>query len=464
MRVAIISFGSQGDTRPLIALSQSLVRAGHKAILLADPEFGDLAGEAGVDFVPLAGGSVRDLFTSREIAKPHQRGFDVWGVMQVLMQHMGRYTETWGRQLRKAASDADVVVASGLTFFIGLAVAESLGLPTVAASLQPVVPTRDFPPAIIRAPGMPRIVYPALHRLVSVAVWFLTARSVQRLRRSTLGLPKWPWYGPARQMLRERTPLLVAVSPTVVPRPRDWPDFIHLTGFWYLDAADAYQPPARLLRFLEADEPPVYVGFGSMAGFDPLATAELLVEALGGRRAIIAAGWGGLTSAALPDNVLCIEAAPHDWLLPRMSLAVHHGGAGTTAAVARAGIPQVVIPHITDQPFWAACVRSLGVGPAPIERRTLTAENLAVAIHEAESPAMRRAAAALGKRVRAEDGVGEAVRLIEKVARSNRVPQGASTIALPVPAENVGSEIFAPDAVAAFRQAGDRPIGVGTAG
>ncbi len=155
MRVAIISFGSQGDTRPLIALSQSLVRAGHKAILLADPEFGDLAGEAGVDFVPLAGGSVRDLFTSREIAKPHQRGFDVWGVMQVLMQHMGRYTETWGRQLRKAASDADVVIASGLTFFIGLAVAKSLGLPTVAASLQPVVPTRDFPPAIIRAPGCP---------------------------------------------------------------------------------------------------------------------------------------------------------------------------------------------------------------------------------------------------------------------------------------------------------------------
>ena len=463
MRVAIISFGSQGDTRPLIALGQSLVRTGHQAILLADPEFAGLAAEAGVEFLPLAGGSVRDLFTNQKIAKPNRNGFNVWGVMQVLAKHMGRYTDSWGRQLRKAASDADVVVASGLTFFIGLAVAEALGIPAVAASLQPVVPTRDFPPAIIRAPGMPRMVYPALHRAVSAAVWFLTARSVQRLRHSPLGLPKWPWYGPARQLLRERMPLLIAVSPAVVPRPRDWPDFVHLTGFWYLDTADAYEPPAPLLRFLQADRPAVYVGFGSMAGFDPQATLELLVEALDGRRAVIAGGWGGLASSALPDSVLCIEAAPHDWLLPRMSLAVHHGGAGTTAAVARAGIPQVVIPHITDQPFWAACVQSLGVGPAPIERRTLTARNLSAAIDAAESRGMRHAAAALGRRIRAEDGVGEAVRLIEQVARSNRSPRGSAPIALPVSPETVGSENFASDPVAAFRQAGKGPIGVGTA-
>ena len=192
-----------------------------------------------------------------------------------------------------------------------------------------------------------------------------------------------------------------------------------MTGFWYLDMADAYEPPAQWRRFLEVGLPTVYVGFGSMAGFDPLATVELVVEALGGRQAILAAGWGGLASAVLPDSVCCIEAAPHDWLLPRMSLAIHHGGAGTTAAVARAGIPQVVIPHMTDQPFWAARVLALGAGPPPIERRTLTAGNLAVAIHAAESPAMRRAAAALGTRIRAEDGVGEAIRIIEQVARSN---------------------------------------------
>ena len=80
-------------------------------------------------------------------------------------------------------------------------------------------------------------------------------------------------------------PLLTAVSPTLVPRPQGWPDFVHMTGFWYLDAADAYKPPAKLLAFLNAGLPTVYVGFGSMAGFDPQATLEMLLEALGGRRA-----------------------------------------------------------------------------------------------------------------------------------------------------------------------------------
>jgi sterol 3beta-glucosyltransferase len=418
MRVAIISFGSQGDARPLIALGQSLARAGHQAVLLADAEFAALATEVGMEFLPLAGGSVRELITHPEFAKLFQRGLNVRVVMQVLLNYVSRYTEAWGRQFREVASDADLVVAAGLTFYIGLTVAEALGLPTVAVTLQPVTPTRDFAPTIVRAARLPRIVYPTLHRVVSAAVWFLTARPVQRLRHS-LGLPTWPWYGPGRQLLRQRMPLLTAVSPTLVPRPRDWPDFVHMTGFWYLDTADTYEPPAHLVHFLEADLPTVYAGFGSMAGFDPLATVELVLEALGRRRAIIAAGWGGLASTVLPDSVCCIEAAPHDWLLPRMSLAIHHGGAGTTAAVARAGIPQVIIPHMADQPFWAARVLALGAGPAPVERRTLTAGNLAVAIHAAESPAMRQAAAALGTRLRAEDGVGEALRIIEQVARFN---------------------------------------------
>ena len=189
--------------------------------------------------------------------------------------------------------------------------------------------------------------------------------------------------------------------------------------------------------------------------------AELLVEALGGRRAIIAAGWGGLTSRALPDNVLCIEAAPHDWLLPRMSLAIHHGGAGTTAAVARAGIP-VVIPHITDQHFWAACVQSLGVGPAPIERRALTAGNLAMAIRAAESSAIRQAAAALGTRVRAEDGVGEAGAIDRARGALQALPEVVPD--RPAAAGRKGwLRDFAADAAAAFRQATEDPIGVGTA-
>src|ERR1700712_4820832 len=116
MRVAIISFGSQGDARPLIALGQSLARAGHQAVLLADAEFAALATEVGMEFLPLAGGSVRELSTHPEFAKLFQCGLNVRVVMQVLLNYVSRYTEAWGRQFREVASDADLVVAAGLTF------------------------------------------------------------------------------------------------------------------------------------------------------------------------------------------------------------------------------------------------------------------------------------------------------------------------------------------------------------
>jgi sterol 3beta-glucosyltransferase len=417
MRVAMITFGSQGDVRPLVALGQALVRAGHHAVLLADSEFAALSAAAGVAFVPLAGGSLRDPAMRSTWDALFERGLDPKVLMRVVFEHVGRNTEAWGRQFREAALDADLVVAAGPTFYIGLAVAEALGLPTVGVALQPMTPTREFGPTIIPSTRLPRASYRALHWLLMDAAWFLTARPVQRLRRSVLGLPAWPWYGPVRRLLRQRMPTLTAVSPVLVPRPRDWPDSVHMTGFWFLDAADTYQPAPALARFfLEAGPPPVYVGFGSMAGFDPGATARLVTEALAGRRAVLAAGWGGLAAGALPDTVCPIEAASHDWLLPRVGLAVHHGGAGTTAAAARAGVPQVVIPHLGDQPFWAARVHALGAAPAPLERRTLTAERLAAAIRDAERPLVRRAAAALGARIRAEDGVGEAVRIIERAA------------------------------------------------
>jgi UDP:flavonoid glycosyltransferase YjiC (YdhE family) len=412
----MITFGSQGDVRPLVALGQGLVRAGHQAVLLADAEFTVLSAEVGVEFVPLAGGTVRDPAKHSEFDALFKRGLDPRVVMRVIFEHVGRNTEAWGRQFRNAALGADLVVAAGSTFYIGLAVAEALGLLTIAVALQPVTPTRDFGPVIVPLAWLPRASYRALHRLVLGAAWFLVARPVRRLQRSVLGVPAWRWYGPRRLLLRRRMPMLTAVSPTLVPRPRDWLDFEYMTGFWYLDAAEAYRPAAALVRFLEAGPPPVYVGFGSMAGFDPTATMRVIVDALDGRRAVVAAGWGGLASAALPDTVCSIAAAPHDWLLPRMSLAIHHGGAGTTAAAARAGIP-----HLSDQPFWAARVHALGAAPRPVERRTLTAEHLAAAIRDAECPAMRQAAATLGIRIRAEDGVGQAVRIIEQAAKRGLV-------------------------------------------
>ena len=125
-------------------------------------------------------------------------------------------------------------------------------------------------------------------------------------------------------------------------------------------------------------------------------------------------GWAGLRAEALPTSVIMVDSVPHAWLFPRMAAVVHHGGAGTTAAGLRAGAPSILIPFFGDQAFWAGRVRALGVGPAPIPRKELTAERLAIAIRQAVTDeALRQRAADLGVTLRAEDGVGRAAAIID---------------------------------------------------
>jgi UDP:flavonoid glycosyltransferase YjiC (YdhE family) len=154
-----------------------------------------------------------------------------------------------------------------------------------------------------------------------------------------------------------------------------------------------------------------------MSGRNPAGTTRVVVEALerAGARGVLLSGWGGLETRALPPTVLALDFAPHVWLYPRAAAVVHHGGAGTTASALRAGMPSVVVPFAFDQPFWAERLRRLGAGPAPVPERGLTATRLAEAIRCAvEDPRMRNATRSLGERIRAEDGVGAAVREVER--------------------------------------------------
>ncbi len=149
----------------------------------------------------------------------------------------------------------------------------------------------------------------------------------------------------------------------------------------------------------------------------PREMTEMVLKALARsrQRGILLTGWGGLSNIDLPDDVFKIDAVPHDWLFPQVAAVVHHGGSGTTGAGLRAGIPTVIIPFFGDQPFWGHRVYELGVGLRPIPRKQLSVERLADAISTAASDAnMRLRAAALGERVRAEDGVARAVEILQR--------------------------------------------------
>lgn len=253
-----------------------------------------------------------------------------------------------------------------------------------------------------------------MHRIL----WLTLGGPTNQWRASRLDLPPWRSFAEMHNSRRPfGTPWLFPYSPSVLPKPPDWEAHHHVTGYWFLDSPTDWQPPADLLRFLESGPPPVYIGFGSMSHEDPerLTRQALRALELSGQRGVLSTGWGGVTRFAASSNVFYVDDVPHAWLFPRMGAVVHHGGAGTTSAGLRAGVPSIITPFAGDQHAWAGLVAQLGVGPRAVPIKKLSAEKLAEAIHTAMNDAALRArAAALGEKIRAENGVARAVEVIER--------------------------------------------------
>jgi len=244
----------------------------------------------------------------------------------------------------------------------------------------------------------------------------------------------WQWYRPFANDFRKRlglpaytfakfyrtlrsTPMLCAYSPSIIPHPDDWPENYHVTGYFFLDTETDWQPSPELEAFLGAGDPPIYIGFGSMAGRNPEQLARLSLDALSrsDQRGLLLTGWGGLNTDLVPDNVFVVDSAPHSWLFPRMAALIHHGGAGTTAEGLRAGIPSIIVPFVFDQSFWGARIKSLGLGPDFIPRKDLTVDRLANAIRIAvTNSSMRRRASLCGEAIRTENGIGNAVKIVSQ--------------------------------------------------
>jgi UDP:flavonoid glycosyltransferase YjiC (YdhE family) len=322
--------------------------------------------------------------------------------------------EPWAEEGKVACADADLIIGSAITDLLGASLAEAPGKRFARAYLQPLLPSREMPPvAAPRGRRFPGIVNIALHHLAEQLQWYVLRAAVNGVVRPRLGLAPYPWHGAQSRLAPARHPVICGYSEQVVPRPADWPDHARVTGYWFLDEAEAWQPPAELLSFLSSGPPPIYVGFSRVSSLDPAATTRPVLEALRstGHRAILATGWGALSMAQDEGGgrVFCLKEAPHDWLFRRVALAVHHGGAGTTAAALRAGIPSVIVPFQGDQNFWGWRLETLGVAPPRLDCKRLTAARLAHAIKAASAPLRRSQARALGARISAENGVGTAI-------------------------------------------------------
>jgi len=427
MRVAILTLGTHGDVQPFVALGRGLQQSGHAVRLAARDQYRAFVTGRGLEFASLGdlpaeveespgwvktmlGMSAKALRWAR-IAKSFLPGDSppAWPEATPWLDDL--MERSW-----KACQDADVIVSGILLFWVSH-FAEKLNVPCYLGFLQPLTTTSRFPhvfvPSWVRLGG-------GFNRLTHRVWWRVFCEASLRLtnvgRRQILGLAPLTDAGPIARFYRDRAVILYAYSSTVAPKPVDWPAWTHVTGFWFLDRPSDWHPPAELVEFLSAGPAPVYVGFGSFAERDPKRLTSIVLDALArtGQRGILLTGWGGLTKADLPDSVCAIDSVPHDWLFPQMAAVVHHGGAGTTGAVLRAGVPAVTIPWRADHPFFARRAFELGTSPRPIPKKRLSAARLAAAIVAAvNDPRLRERAAAVAQQIRREDGVARAVEVLE---------------------------------------------------
>ncbi len=415
MQITIIAGGSRGDVQPYIALGKGLLDAGHTVRLLSSDDFQDLVADYGLEFFSTGG-------SAQAVAQEMQQRVEQGQMLKVLRE-MSKASEHQAVQAAEkgliACEGSDLILGGLSGLFSGASLSEKLEIPLMLAYLVPFTPTNAFSGPLAPLPQMPltRWLNKPSHSITQQMMWQSFRSADAKAREQVLHLPPTSFWGPFSSLTRQKRPILYGYSPQVLPHPSDWDASQHITGYWFLEPPQGWEPPADLLRFLQAGPPPVYIGFGSMSSSKPEEAADMALQALArtGQRGVLYAGWGGLKKDQLPDTVFMAGSLPHTWLFPRMAAVVHHGGVGTTAAGLAAGVPSIITPFFADQPFWGRQVYDLGVGPKPIPRKRLTADNLTEAIQRAISDTgMRKKAASLGERIRAENGVAEAVAIIEQ--------------------------------------------------
>ena len=398
MRVLLSTWGSRGDVEPLMGLAVQLQKLGAQVRVCAPPDFAHRAAEVGVEMVP-AGGSVRALVHGAKPSTPAD-------APRVAAQLVAAQFDT----VAPAARGCDAVVATGLMPAGVRSVAEMLDILYVCAVFNPrSLPSPHYSP--LPRPGRPFPPGVTDKRVL----WDVDAERVQALygeplnsRRVALGLPP---VDNVRDHVHTDRPWL-ALDPTLAPWAGS-PDFDAVqTGPWILP--DERPLPPELVDFLDAGTPPVYVGMGSVRA--PADFARVAVDAIRahGRRVVLSRGWADLALIDDRDDCVAVDEVNHQVLFPRMAAVVHHGGAGTTTTAALAGVPQVVVPQMADQPYWAGRVAALGIGAAH-DGPTPTAESLSVTLETALTPETRARASAVAATIRSDGAAVGAKLLIDAI-------------------------------------------------
>lgn len=366
LQIVCLTIGSRGDVQPYIALCKELLKEGHRPKIATHAEFEPWVRKHGIDFAPVDGNPAELM----RICVEH--GMFTYNFMKEANSKFRGWLDDVCSSAWRACQGADVLIESP-SAMAGIHIAEALEIPYFRAFTMPWSRTRAYPHAFSVSEkkmggGINLLTYVGFDKIF----WTAISGQVNKWRRSELGLQNTS----QSKMQANFRPFLYNFSPSVVPPPLDWPDWIRVTGYWFLDEADTYEPPADLVGFIEQarkdEKKLVYVGFGSIVIDDPAALTKTVVDSVlkADVRCVLSKGWSDRLNpkdaskpeVPLPPEIFQIQAAPHDWLFKQMDAAVHHGGSGTTGASLRAGIPTIIKPFFGDQFFFASRVEDLGVG------------------------------------------------------------------------------------------------------
>ena len=411
LKITILTYGSRGDVEPFAALAGGLIARGYGVTLAGPAKYRDLITSPEVNVHPLPGdpGRLAEDFREKAGANPLK-------TFSVMSQHVRPIAQQVFDESQKAVQGADLVLHSFAMTDGGHTLASRVGAGSISVQFFPVFsPTGAFPALMF--PDLPLgPSYRWLTHWASTRLFHWGGRVLYRmLRRRSRTLPrleKWPFQSGSE----EAVPILYAYSPEVVPKPADWDDRSVVTGYWFREPGEAWEPPDEVRAFLRRPRRKVYIGLGSMLpdpGRELMGMFVKILESLG-LAGIVSAKDQQDGPAALGEHSLLVGELPHSWLFPRLDAAVHHGGAGTTGAVIRAGIPGLVLPVSADQFFWGRRVAALGLGPEPVPFHRLTASRLSAALEKMiTSRDMQVKARVMGKRVRLENGIDKAVEFIQ---------------------------------------------------
>ena len=410
MRFTLVTFGSEGDTRPLAALARGLMDAGHEVCLFAEGATLARVRDLGVPCEALQG----DVRSMLPIVDPTTKLklADVLKVSKGLQNIIAQNMSAWIRTVAAHARQSDAILFSSLAFGAGIAVAAELRKPLIGLWFQPVTPTRAFNSPLMQPRNLPGWANLLTYRLLHRYMWAPYAKPTALARKEIFGTTSSA--RPAFDF-----PMLYGISSQLVSEPADWPKSHRICGHWSMPA-DTFSPPDELATFLADGPPPMYAGFGTASCFIRRKALTALIDAVAGRRVLFAPGWSKIDNTVLPANFHLVGNVPHEWLFPRMSLVIHHGGAGTTHTAARAGVPQIVLPVGGDQPFWASRAAAAGIAPGAKPNARLKASEVARMIDSAHQPGMRERARAVAAAMAREDGVGTTVKAIEQTTREAR--------------------------------------------